>query len=134
MARLLHSAIFFLSIFSPPTSARERDIWSIGNVELRPNASPSPDLKFGFWRKLPVDCAKSKINTDGCAIPSSERISNRTCFGAVAQNNEWQMCPGVRNVQKGSVRWRLKKNSYKLVKASHAQLTIEVVRKEEIHE
>jgi hypothetical protein len=135
MAKLLTSPIIFIYLVLISFAlGRERDVWSIGNVELKPEVSPLPDIKFSFWRKLHPDCAKSKINTNGCMIPEDQKISNKTCFGPLANNNEWTICPGVRNVEKGSVRWRLKKNSYQYLDRSHTKLTIEMVRKEEIHE
>jgi len=135
MANPVVSTVLFLYIlFITFTLGRERDVWSIGNIELRPEASPLPDIKFGFWRKLHPDCAKSQINPNGCMIPEDQRISNKTCSGGVGNNNEWQICLGVKNLQKGSVRWRLKKNTFRYFKGEKARLVIEIVRKEEIHE
>jgi len=141
MALLFYLIVLFISfLFAPFVQSsefaqRERDVWSIGNVELKPDASPAPDLKFSFWRKLHPDCAKSKVNPAGCMIPEDQRISNKTCAGAVmVGSGDFQICTGVKNVQKGSVRWRLKKGSYVYKKGVASRMVIEIVRKEEIHE
>jgi hypothetical protein len=134
MVRLLISSLLLLLhlISGSLAAGRDKDVWSIGNVELRPEASPLPEIKFGFWRRLHPDCAKSKINPDGCLIPDDQRISNRTCSGPVSTSNEWQVCPGRK--QQGSLRFRVKKNTFTYSDRSRTKLTIEVVRKEEIHE
>lgn len=127
--------LFIYFLFVSFTLARERDVWSVGNVELKPEAKPEPSVTFGFWRKLHPDCAKSKINENGCTIPEDQRISNKTCTGNISTaSNDWQVCHGVKGLGRGSVRWRLKKDTYKYTKTTNTKLTIEVARKEEIRE
>jgi hypothetical protein len=130
------SVLFTYFLFISAALGRERDVWSIGNVELKPETKPSPEIKFSFTRKLSPECLKSKISSSGCTAPVEDRLSTRTCSGPVDKSGEWQICSGSKNGQasRGSTRWRLKRNTYKYSEKANTKLTIEMVRKEEIHE
>jgi hypothetical protein len=137
MARLYTSSLLFTYLLFVSTAlGRDRDVWSIGSVELKPEAIPLPEIKFNFTRKLSPECLKSKISPSGCTESAEDRISTRICNGPVDKSGEWHVCSGSRKGQasKGSTRWRLQGNTYKYLEKANTKLTIEVVRKEEIHE
>jgi hypothetical protein len=131
MSRISEFFVLFLSVISCHALIRESDVWSISNVDMRQGSKPVPSIKFDFNRKLHPDCAKSKVTE--CLIPEEQQISisNRTCSGFVATTDEWQICPGR---SPGSTRFRVKRGSYKLEGQSTATVSIEMVRKEDIHE
>jgi hypothetical protein len=141
-AIMAHTVLFvylLVSFFCFQVLSRDNDVWSISNIIIKPKAKqPDQSLTFQFYRRLSVDCSKSKVSTQGCLLPMDENTPsrNRTCVGIIRGGNDWQACSRAEaSVQNGNrTRFRTKANSFSQISSTKASLVIEMARKEEIHQ